>query len=132
MGGGTNTQCSKCNDEKEYNLGAGMMFGDLNNLMHSFSRSVQKIIHNLQLKYEFEDTDLSHELFECNHCDTVHSRLNLRIQYNNGAVYKPTYKCYECKGRLKLATKNIESYKCRKCGSYELKENPSGLLYLWD
>ena len=130
MGNSCVTQCANCEDHKDYQFGVGMMFSSLPNIIELFPLGVQKKIIDLESKYTFEATDYSFELFECSHCDTSHSRLSLKIQYDNGKTYEPNYRCYECKRKLKLSNRDIESFKCRKCGSYSLKELPNSLM--WD
>lgn len=129
MGDGCSTQCSNCKDEKDYTFGVGMSFIDLMSIITSFPKGVQNKILDLQSKYIFEETDYSYELFECTHCDTAHSRLNLKIQYDNGKIYEPNYRCYECKQKLRLTARKLETFKCRKCVSYSLKVFND---YLWD
>ncbi len=129
MGSGYSTQCSNCEDDKEYTFGVGMSFGSLMNIIESFPVGVQNKILDLQSKYIFEETDYSYELFECSHCDTAHTRLNLKIQYDNGKINEPIYRCYECKRKLRLTTRELETFKCRKCGSYSLKKL---MEILWD
>ena len=130
MGSGVVNHCSECDDYKEYTLGVGMMFSELGNIIHLFSPTVKRQITTLQCEKSIENTDFSYELFECSHCDSVHSRLNLEIAYNDDKVFTASYRCYECTRILKITEREIETFKCRKCGNRTLKELPGG--YLWD
>ena len=130
MGSGVVSHCSHCNDYKEYTLGVGMMFSELENIIDLFSPRTRSNISNLQNENVIQNTDFSYELFECSHCDTVHSRLNLEITYDQNKIYAASYRCYECKRALKRTKKEIESFKCRNCGNRTLKEFSGG--YMWD
>ena len=130
MGSSVVSHCSECDDYKEYTLGVGMMFSELGNIIDLFSPTVQSKITALQCENSIENADFSYELFECSHCDTAHSRLHLEIAYNDDKIFTASYRCYECKGPLKRTEREIESFKCRKCGNSTLKKLPGG--YLWD
>ena len=130
MGSSIMTECSNCGDQKDYTFGVGMMFGHLDNILELFTPSIQSKVAELKKNSNFNQTDYSYELFECRHCDTAHSRLNLEITYDKNKVYRPSYKCYECKRSLKRTNRKIKSFKCRKCAYYGLKQ-----IYgesLWD
>ena len=129
MGRGIVTECTTCHNQESYTFGIGMEFWDLDNIITSFPYGVRKKIKELEKQYAFEGVSYSYGLFECTHCDTAHSRLSLEIKYAGGLVYKPQYKCYECKRNLKPSSRKVDSFKCRKCRSYELKE--TGDL-MWD
>jgi len=129
MGSGIAAECTNCGDHKDYTFGGGRMFGDLSNNFDLYSVGVRKKISDLESNYTFEETDYSYELFECLHCDTAHTRLTLKILYDDGKIYEPSFRCYECKRGLRLATRAPETYKCRNCGSYSLKES---YVYTWD
>ena len=130
MGSSVMTVCSNCGDHKDYRLGVGMTFGHLDNILELFNPSIQNKVIELQENYKLEQTDFSYELFECKKCDTPHSRLHLEIIYDKDKVYRPSYKCFECKQTLKRTKRKIESFKCRKCNSYSLKQACDGLM--WD
>ena len=130
MGSGVVSHCSHCDDYKEYTLGVGMMFSELENIIDLFSQKTRSKISDLKNENVIQNTDFSYELFECSQCDTVHSRLNLEITYDENKVYAASYRCYECKGALRRTEKEIESFKCRNCGNRTLKEFSGG--YMWD
>ena len=130
MGWGSSSRCSNCDDYKEYTFGMGLNSGDIMDYLDRFPLGIHNKILDICLKYDFEETNFSYQLFECSHCDTAHTRLGFKIVYNQGKTYGGDYRCSECRRRLQIASKEIESYKCRKCGLYELKEKPDD--YLWD
>ena len=122
MGTGISTECRKCQNQETHLFGIGMIYSDLSNIISFFTPGVQKKVLELEGQHRFEEVDYSHDLFECIHCDTAHSRLSLEIKYSGSLVYKPQFKCYECKRKLKPTNRDVGSFKCRKCCSYDLVE----------
>lgn len=130
MGTGKITRCKSCDDEQIYYLGIGMLFSDAMNILDCFPQGAQKKITEIYRSFLLEDETLEYAIYECEKCETTHSRLFLEITYDNGKVYAPAYKCSECRSNLRKSKRKLTSYRCRKCAQHTLDETNE--ILNWD
>ena len=131
MGSGKAITCESCGDKKMYYLGVGFAFSNVFNIIDQFPLGAQKKIKYISSFFQIERQDMSYEVFECRVCDTSHSRIHLSIKYNNGMVYNPLYRCPECRRKLFKSKRQLQNYKCRRCGKYSLKNSKTKFI-IWD
>ena len=73
--------------------------------------------------------DFYAKLFECSTCNTVETHNDIVIKFDDKERYQVEWNCVECNGLLRIVTKLIDEYACKKCGITLLKETRQGI---WD
>ncbi|MCS5594965.1 MAG: hypothetical protein NZ730_10550 [Porticoccaceae bacterium] len=121
MGGGVGTICGNCEHISEYLFGVGMLYSSIDRVAHLLPKGAQRLIADIRSKQEITQVDYAHKLYECPSCDTTHPRFYLSFRYGENQMFQPDYRCGDCWGPLRVAQKDIFSYRCRKCGARQLR-----------
>ena len=130
MGECIEIRCECCGHTRGFSIGVGMMYGDINSI-------IKRVLHSSVKKQVIEMTELdnissfecSEEVYECESCDTLHNRTYFKMEYGDREVYETFFRCGQCRKSLRKATKQVDKYRCIKCGEYSLLKF---LEILWD
>jgi len=79
----------------------------------------------------------NYRLYECQRCETVHSRMHYEIIYDEGKKYSKVYHCDTCEKELRPLPDDIDihafdpsAYRCKECGQKTLEN--TGVTLFWD
>ena len=129
MGHGITVECTNCDYIEIFQLGIGFMYSSLENVIDLISPKRKEKVLNILQNEEVHTVDYGHELFVCPKCNTLASRFEFLISYNNGKTYGPYFRCPECRLKLVLLKEPIENIPCPKCGDRTLTQFEA---YMWD
>jgi len=134
MGHGNFVTCEDCGYEREFMLGVGMMYGNLEKIIQfldkkSFEEVSIILKDNLDPYYE---TD-GHCVYQCQQCFSVREKIYLLIyDKNKKIIYRTSSICSKCKIKRKRVQEKddlLHQIICPKCKTKEL--NVSGGM-CWD
>ncbi len=130
MGQGIIVQCENCSDSNEYMIGVGMMYSSLKKVVDFLDYSKKKRVKSILESNEVIDSDYSHELYHCSHCNAITEHFYLRVNYATNQVYETLYICGKCRVNLnKIEIDALLQLPCSKCGGKKLKADEN---ILWD
>ncbi|MGH4139462.1 hypothetical protein [Clostridium sp.] len=153
MGSSYGIRCTKCDYEKQFKIGIGMMYSpdNLQDIDSEFSifPSLIKSKKTLNLVRALLNEkngrilgDCGHEIFVCPKCGEFYERFAYKVKYDGG-VFVPEYKCNKCKAVLCEAADvkkdaeghrkgiDLSEFHCPKCGKKSLIEDFSYVI-MWD
>ena len=128
MGHGNFVLCESCGYEREFMLGSGMMYFDLNQIIQSLDKKsyeeVSKILEKNPNPYYKSD---GHCVYQCRQCFSVREKLHLLISdENNKIIYRTFSNCSKCKIKRKRVQEKdglLHQIICPKCKTKELLVN---------
>ena len=134
MGHGNFVLCESCGYEREFMLGSGMMYFDLNQIIQSLDKkSYEEISKILKKNPNPHYKSDGHCVYQCRQCFSVREKLHLLISdENKKIIYRTFSNCSKCKiKRKRVQEKNdlLHQMICPKCKNKELFVN-GGLC--WD
>lgn len=129
MGQGIIVECTICDYQDSFTLGVGMMYYSLENVIGQFSPYQRKKVLSMLHDGDVFGSDFEHKLFVCPKCNMLAGRFDFIIFYNGGQIYKPVFRCPECRSKLIPLKEPIEKTPCPACGNISLKKND---FLLWD
>jgi len=128
MGQGITIECKSCDYVETFYLGIGFMYSSLENVIELISPIRKENVLNILQCKDIHDVSYEHKLFVCPKCTRLMSRFDFSITYNDNQVYKPYFRCPECRKKLVPLTEPIENKPCPKCGRKTLTQNMSIML----
>ena len=128
MGHGNFVLCESCGYEREFMLGSGMMYFDLNQIIQSLDKKsyeeVSKILEKNSNPHYKSD---GHCVYQCRQCFSVREKLHLLISdENKKIIYKTFSNCSKCKIKRKRVQEKdglLHQMICPKCKTKELSVN---------
>ena len=125
MGSGNYVVCKQCSYEKEFFLGMGMMYYDLEKLI-SFLDKKNTILafevykNNPDIKYLSE----GESVYQCQKCYSVQQTLHLVLKsIENKILFRTISQCKKCKSsrkRVKIKNGVMQNFICPKCKNNEI------------
>jgi len=109
--------CQDCGFSQELRLGVGMLFLGSENLVPMLPKGKREKVRELLMRPGATLTSCSYDLFLCPKCDLQASRLNFQINFGEGEVYQPYFRCSLCRTRLVEDEYPRLLDHCPKCGS---------------
>ena len=135
MGNGNYIICQKCEYEREFLLGAGMLWGNIENIIGFMDKSskeeASKILQENPDPHYKTDGNC---VYQCQKCFSLREKIHLLIYNKDGKiVYRTQSNCIKCKGKRKRLKENsngiLDQIICPKCKSNEVNVS-EGLC--WD
>ena len=134
MGHGNFVNCEDCGYEREFMLGSGMMYFDLNQIIQFLDKKsheeVSKILEKSPNPHYKSD---GHCVYQCRQCFSLREKLHLLISdENKKIIYRTFSNCSKCKIKRKRVQEKdglLHQMICPKCKTKELFVN-GGLC--WD
>ena len=128
MGHGNFVLCESCGYEREFMLGSGMMYFDLNQIIQSLDKKnyeeVSKILEKNPNPYYKSD---GHCVYQCRQCFSVREKLHLLISdENKKIIYRTFSNCSKFKIKRKRVQEKdglLHQMICPKCKTKELFVN---------
>ena len=136
MGTLHNIICKVCGAEEGYATGQGMSSptiaielyeGNLKTLKWYVSKKLYKTVVNLvkddlgNVRFQIEDGN-----FWCPYCYTASHLEQLKISGMKTGEWTQTLICEKCDNKLLPTKKELDSFKCKKCGSLSLQDHYAG------
>lgn len=129
MGEGITIKCKQCDYQETYILGIGMMYSSLENVISLISPYRRETVLNILHTQYIHEVKYEYKLFICLKCNSIIGRFDYSIIYGDGQIYRPYFRCPECKTKLITVTEPISNIRCPSCGEKSLVEN---FEMLWD
>jgi len=112
-----------------------MLTGDLSWIEKQVSKFTFETIKHHAKKHQKDrlpglcglSCDFYVKLFECSTCNTVETHNDIVIKFDDKERYQVEWNCSRCDGMLRIATKPINEYACKKCGCTLLIERGYGV-----
>jgi RNase P subunit RPR2 len=129
MGHGITIECESCDYQETFMIGVGMMYASLENVISQVSPARRKEVRDILQHHEVEGTSYEHKMFICPNCDTLGERFDFSIDFDDGQIYEPYFRCSECRTKLVPLKEPISSISCSKCGEITLVSHET---IMWD
>ena len=131
MGTGILVKCQKCSYQRSFDLGVGMMYYDLGNVLDNIKEArVRANIKEILKTHPYVNEDFENAVYACPKCHTLHGRLYVKLSEGNNLLYQTEYYCSRCDIALKqLPEKAITKQPCPGCGEKALSVSEE---LLWD
>jgi DNA-directed RNA polymerase subunit RPC12/RpoP len=123
MGYGFDIECESCNYSDSFQIGVGMMYGRLENVIDCVPSSLRAKVLEILREHDVTCRDYGHKLYVCSHCNALSDQFYLRIEYDESETFEISFECRKCKAPLEEAPDNFdfEQWPCPRCGSRTLK-----------
>ena len=122
MGQGISITCENCHETKYFQLGIGMSYYALENVLDCLHHTKRKQVSDILAEHHAYMTEYSHELYGCPRCNRLYSRFHVEFSYDLNRKYETSYNCNRCKVPLKrIKEKNIRRIPCSSCGKKALR-----------
>jgi DNA-directed RNA polymerase subunit RPC12/RpoP len=117
MGSLFHLYCQDCGLILELRWGVGMIPRRPEDLPGMLPRKAGQKVRELMGQPDCRSVDYHRELFVCSRCGLPASRLNYSIEFVDGEVYQPSFRCSFCQGKL-VPTEDLPAMdRCPRCGS---------------
>jgi len=131
MGSGFTALCTNCDFGEQYLLGVGMQYHSLINVITSVQGGARKKVLNIMKNHHVFDCQYEHRLYACPKCNTLHGRFYVHLEYDDGKIYEPAFRCGQCRTLLTFADEDhLEKYACKYCGKQSLIRDTEEMM--WD
>ena len=128
MGSGVELHCPTCGWRRDFVLGVGMLYGELDNVVGLLPKAQRAQVDEIRLSHKTEPPEFQQELFVCDRCHALSGKLWVRLRWSGGKVYETEYRCRKCRGAMRVV-EDATGLHCPKCGAKPLAE---GAQALWD
>ena len=125
MGHGNSLLCESCGYEREFMLGSGMMYFDLDQIIQFLDKkSFEEVSRILEKKPNPHYKSDGHCVYQCQKCFSVREKLHLLIyDENKKIIYRTFSNCSKCKIKRKRVQEKdglLNQMICPKCKTKEL------------
>ncbi len=130
MGHGIEVKCKHCHRTETFQLGVGMMYSSLENVIDRLHYKRRKQVKEILQQHQVNKTNFTHELYHCTLCHSLYGRFHVKIIYDNDQVYMTSYACGQCGNQLELISENdVTQIPCSRCSEKVLQVTQN---LLWD
>ena len=118
-------RCEHCGFEQSFNEGHGFLVHSqpVKEYLKQHTKLFHYKTHNVLQKLAKNDTNLylkaGFQIYKCPKCKVLHDKIEVVIYKDDVVVHKSSFRCNECKSRLKLT--NIHRLKKAICPSCHKK-----------
>ena len=128
MGHGNFVLCESCGYDREFMLGSGMMYFDLNQIIQFLDKkSYEEVSRILEKNPNPYYKSAGHCVYQCRQCFSVREKLHLLISdKNKKIIYRTFSNCSKCKIKRKRVQEKdglLHQIICPKCKTKELLVN---------
>ena len=117
-------ECNNCGYGNSICLGIGMMYSSLERVISLVSPKRREQVLTILHRQDVHDVRYEHKIFICPRCNMLTGRFDFSIAYNDGQVYKPYFRCPECRTKLIALEEPIDEHirkiPCPECGKKSL------------
>lgn len=122
-------ECLRCDYQKSFLLGVGMMYSSLEHVISLVSPTRHDEVLKILQTQVIHAVNYEHKLFVCPKRNRLAGRFDYLISYNDNQIYRPYFRCPKCRIKLVPISETVTDLYCPQCGEKSLNQHVG---ILWD